>query len=212
MNFETSSNRDAVLFVISAPSGAGKTSLVRALVADTDAIQISISHTTRPARAGESNGVDYHFTAPSEFAAMVARNEFLEHAKVFDNWYGTSRVMVDRALASNIDVVLEIDWQGARRVRALYPTAVLIFILPPSLAELRRRLESRAGDKPEVIERRMTEAGAEMAHFGEYNYLIINEDFACALDDLRAIVRAARRQTHLQRTDEVPVLLELMAS
>ncbi|MSR15585.1 MAG: guanylate kinase [Gammaproteobacteria bacterium] len=206
------SGRNALLFVVSAPSGAGKTSLVNALVEQTPFIQGSISHTTRAARSGERDGIDYYFTMPTEFEAMVDRDEFLEHAQVFGNWYGTSRVAIDLALSADIDVILEIDWQGAKRIRELYPDAVSVFILPPSLAELRQRLEVRAGDRADVIERRMAEAGAEMAHFSEYEYLVVNADFACALNDLCAIVRAARLRTRLQRTQEFPVLRELMAS
>lgn len=191
--------RTALLFVVSAPSGAGKTSLVNALVAATDRIKISVSNTTRPMRAGERHGVEYYFTTFAEFEAMVARDEFLEHAKVFGNWYGTARAAVDAALASDTDVVLEIDWQGARRIRELYP-AVLIFILPPSLAELRKRLAGRGGDSAEVIEQRMHEAGAEMAHCGEYDYVIVNDEFSRALEDIQAIVRAARLQTRVQRS------------
>jgi guanylate kinase len=204
--------RNALLFVVSAPSGAGKTSLVQALVANCEGVTISVSHTTRPARAGECNGVDYYFTEPREFEAMVARQEFIEHAKVFGNWYGTSRTAVDRALAANTDVILEIDWQGARRIRELYPAAVSIFILPPSLAELRKRLESRAGDRSDVIENRMREAGAEITHYAEYEYLVINDVFARALADLHAIVRAARLQTTVRRTGELSAVAELMAS
>lgn len=191
--------RRAQLFVISAPSGAGKTSLIHALVSSTDSISVSVSHTTRDMRPGERNGVDYFFVDVPSYDKMVARDEFLEHAHVFGNLYGTSRPGVDRALAAGCDVVLEIDWQGARRIRILYPQAVTVFILPPSIAELRKRLESRGEDRLEVIERRMREAAAEISHHPEYEFLMVNHVFETALDDLRAIVRATRLRTALQR-------------
>lgn len=190
--------RQAQLFVISAPSGAGKTSLIQTLVSSTDSICVSVSHTTREMRPGERDGVDYLFVDVPAFDAMVARDEFLEHARVFGNLYGTSRAAVDRALAAGYDVVLEIDWQGARRIRTQYPQAVTVFILPPSIAELRKRLESRGEDRPEVIARRMRDAAAEMSHYPEYEFLVVNEMFEQAAGDLRAIVRATRLRRGLQ--------------
>lgn len=189
------SARRAQLFVVSAPSGAGKTSLIHTLVGGIDGLRVSVSHTTRGMRPGERPGVDYFFVDVPAFEDMVVREEFLEHARVFGNLYGTSRVEVDRALAAGQDLVLEIDWQGARRIRAIYPQVITIFILPPSIAELRKRLEARGEDRAEVIERRMQEAAAEMSHYAEYEYLVVNDDFARAADDLRAIVRASRLRT-----------------
>jgi guanylate kinase len=189
--------RRAQLYVVSAPSGAGKTSLIQALVARTDSLTVSISHTTRSMRPGEQAGSDYFFVDIPTFEGMVARDEFLEHAQVFGNFYGTSRPAVDCALAAGQDVVLEIDWQGARRIRTLYPQVVTVFILPPSLAELRKRLESRGEDGPDVIARRMQEAAAEASHYPEYEFLVVNQEFARAAEDLHAIVRATRLRTAL---------------
>ncbi len=193
-----SAPRVSRLFVVSAPSGAGKTSLVNALVGDTEHLVVSVSHTTRPQRPGERDGVDYHFVDLPRFQVMVARGEFLEHAVVFDNHYGTSRASVDAALAAGQDVVFEIDWQGARRIREIYPDAVSIFIMPPSAAKLRQRLEARAGDRPDVIDRRMQAAAAEISHYTEYRYLVVNDQFDRALRDLRAIVHATRLETAMQ--------------
>lgn len=196
------------LFIVSAPSGAGKTSLVHALVGALPDIAVSVSHTTRPMRPGEVQGRDYHFVDETSFAAMAERGEFLEHALVFGNRYGTSRGAVDTTLAQGIDVVLEIDWQGARRVRQLKPDAVSVFIMPPSLPELRRRLERRGKDGAEVIARRMEAARREMSHFDEYQYLVVNDDFERAREDLQAIVRAARLATPRQRAAGATVALD----
>jgi guanylate kinase len=187
------------LFIVSAPSGAGKTSLVHALIERLAGIGVSVSHTTRRIRPGEVQGRDYHFVDVEAFRAMIARDDFLEHALVFGNYYGTSRSGVAAALAGGSDLVLEIDWQGARRIRELVPDAVSVFIMPPSLEELRHRLERRGKDDPATIERRMEAAREEMSHFEEYQYLIVNDDFARARDDLAAIVRAARLATPRQR-------------
>lgn len=197
-------NRTGNLFVISAPSGAGKTSLVQALCAKVERMTISVSHTTRGMRPGEHDGADYHFVDLDNFRAMIERQEFLEHAEVFGNLYGTSLTTVRQALARGDDVLFEIDWQGARRIRELDHEAISIFILPPSFAELRRRLEGRGGDKPEVIEQRMRAAAAEMSHYREYQYLVINDDFTRALEDLAAIVRATRLLTERQRRNRGP--------
>jgi len=187
------------LFIVSAPSGAGKTSLVHALLGRLSGIAVSVSHTTRRIRAGEVEGRDYHFVDVEAFRAMIARDDFLEHALVFGNYYGTSRSGVAAALATGRDLVLEIDWQGARRIRELVPDAVSVFIMPPSLEELRHRLERRGKDDPDTIERRMLAAREEMSHFDEYQYLIVNDDFERARDDLAAVVRAARLATSRQR-------------
>ncbi|MGE5616421.1 MAG: guanylate kinase [Bacillota bacterium] len=180
------------LFVLVAPSGAGKTSLVMALLTREPNIRLSISYTTRAPRAGEAHGRDYHFIERAAFEAMIERAEFLEHADVYGNYYGTSRKWIEEQLEGEHDVLLEIDWQGAAQVRRLFPHVVGIFVLPPSLEELRRRLEGRGKDSPEAIARRMASAREEISHVLEFEYIIINERFESALDDLIAIVRAAR--------------------
>lgn len=181
-----------LLYIVSAPSGAGKTSLVHALVTSTQDLVVSVSHTTRPMRPGEVDGVNYHFVDHAAFEAMVEAGAFLEHATVFDHYYGTARASVDAELVAGRDVVLEIDWQGAQQVRARVADAVSIFILPPSYEELHRRLAARAGSTPETIERRMRDARTEISHYEEYAYLVVNDHFATALADLQAIVRAGR--------------------
>ena len=191
-----------VLFVVSAPSGAGKTSLLRALIPTDPRLQLSVSHTTRGARPGEQDGTHYHFVDRARFEAMVAAGEFVEHARVFDNLYGTAERSVRDVLGANLDVVLEIDWQGARQVRARFPEAVSVFIVPPSVEALRERLSGRGQDSAEIIDRRMRDARSELSHFGEYDYLVVNDDFDEALADLRAIVgaerlRLARQQARL---------------
>ncbi len=186
------------LFIISAPSGAGKTSLVRKLLARMPELSLSVSHTTRAMRPGERDGVDYHFVALAEFKAMAAAGAFLEHAQVFDNFYGTSKAGIEGQLAARRDVLLEIDWQGARQVRAAFPDAVGIFILPPSRQALAQRLRARGQDGEEVIARRMRDAVAEMSHYDEYDYLIINDDFARAEGDMEAVVRAR----HLRQAEQ----------
>ena len=180
------------LFVVVAPSGAGKTSLVNRLLEAERGIRLSVSHTTRAPRAGEVDGREYHFVTRAAFEAMIAAGDFLEHADVYGNYYGTSRRWIEKELAGEHDVLLEIDWQGARQVRKLFPRMVGIFILPPSLAELRRRLTDRGKDSPEVIERRMASAREEISHVLEFEYIIVNEQFDVALADLQAVVRAAR--------------------
>ena len=180
------------LFVVVAPSGAGKTSLVDALLNRDANIKLSMSYTTRAPRPGERDGVDYHFVTRERFKSMIGAGEFLEHALVHGNYYGTSKRWIDRELAGDHDVLLEIDWQGAAQVRRLFPRMVGIFILPPSLAELRRRLEARAKDAPEVIGKRMASAREEISHVLEFEYIIVNESFDVALADLKCVVRAAR--------------------
>ncbi len=195
------------LFIIAAASGTGKTSLVKALVADADRLGVSVSHTTRQARPGEVDGVNYHFTSREQFLAEVAAGQFLEHAEVFGNLYGTSRTWVERQLASDHDVILEIDWQGAQIVRALMPQALSIFILPPSLKALAERLNGRGTDSNEVIAHRLSEAIADITHYSEFDYLVINDDFPTALADLQAIVRAAR-QSHRAQADRQAELIK----
>ena len=187
------------LYVVAAPSGAGKTTLVRLLLEQEAAVQLSISYTTRAPRAGETDGRDYHFVDATEFQAMIARQEFLEWAEVHGNFYGTSKKWIADQLAADRDVLLEIDWQGAQQVRALFPQAIGVFILPPSMEELTRRLTGRGTDSPDVIARRLAAAQAEMRHVGEFDYVIINDQLAHALDDLRAVVRASRLGCGVQR-------------
>jgi guanylate kinase len=186
------------LFILSAPSGAGKTSLLKALREQDDALQVSISHTTRARRPGETDGVHYHFVDHARFLHMVEAGEFLEHAEVFGNFYGTAEAAV-RAQLETGDLVLEIDWQGARQVRKRFPAAVSIFILPPSREVLQARLEARGQDAAEVIQRRMQEAVNEMSHYPEFDYLIINDIFDASLAELECIVRSQRLRTPYQR-------------
>jgi len=182
----------AILFVVSAPSGAGKTSLLRELVPTDARLAMSVSHATRTMRAGEEDGVHYHFVSAERFEELVEQGAFLEHARVFDNYYGTAEAAVRGQLAAGRDVVLEIDWQGARQVRQRFPEAVSIFIAPPSIDALRERLSGRGQDSAETVARRMAEARSELSHYPEYDYLVINDDFATALGELRAIVTAER--------------------
>ncbi|KEQ17685.1 guanylate kinase [Endozoicomonas numazuensis] len=180
------------LYVIAAPSGAGKTSLVKAMVQSTPHVKVSVSHTTRPIRPGETDGMNYHFTSQEIFLELMNRGQFLEHAEVFGNYYGTSEAWVRAQLDSGEDVILEIDWQGAQQVRKLMPEAVSIFILPPSKEALRERLIGRGTDDMEVIERRLNQAVNEMSHYGEFDYLVINDEFDLALRDLQTIIRSRR--------------------
>ena len=179
------------LFVIAAPSGAGKTSLVRALMEREPALRFSISYTTRPQRPTETHGRDYFFVTGAEFEAMVGRGEFLEHARVFDHRYGTARGQVEASLGAGQDLILEIDWQGAQQIREAMPECVSIFILPPSRAELERRLRSRATDSDEVIRRRLRDAASDMMHWNEFDHVVVNDDFEQALEELLHIVRGS---------------------
>ena len=187
------------LFVVAAPSGAGKTTLVRLLLEQESRVHLSISYTTRGPRPGEENGREYHFVDNVEFQAMIARHEFLEWAEVHGYFYGTSKKWIADQLAAGHDVLLEIDWQGAQQVRKLFPQAIGIFILPPSMEELTRRLTGRGTDSADVIARRLAAAQAEMRHVGEFDYVIINDQLAQALEELRAVVRASRLSFGVQR-------------
>jgi guanylate kinase len=186
------------LFIVAAPSGAGKSSLVNALLAREPSIQLSISYTSRAPRPGESEGSHYHFVSREQFEAMVGRGEFFEHALVHGDWKGTARHTVEAPLKQGRDVLLEIDYQGARQVRALVPDCVSVFILPPSREELERRLRGRAQDSEEAIVKRLANSREEIAHLEDFDYLLVNDSFERALDDLCAIVRAHR----LRRTEQ----------
>lgn len=191
--------RRGTLFTVSAPSGAGKTSLVAQLVVRLPDIRVSVSHTTRAARPGEQDGVNYHFVTEQDFVAMLERAEFLEHARVFGNFYGTSQRWVTEQLDAGTDVILEIDWQGAAQVRRLLPDCVRVFILPPSIEALMSRLTARRQDPPEVIQRRLAQAREEISHYVEADYLIVNDCFDTALDELLALVRAQRLTLGVQQ-------------
>jgi guanylate kinase len=188
------------LYVVAAPSGAGKTTLVRLLLERQADIKLSISFTTRGPRPGEQNGREYHFVDVDTFRGMTARDEFLEWAEVHGNFYGTSKKWISEQLTAGNDVLLEIDWQGAQQVRKLFPQAIGVFILPPSMEELERRLTGRGTDAAEVIARRLAAAQAEMRHVGEFDYVIINNQLEEALSDLLAVVRASRLRCAAQRS------------
>lgn len=202
---------NGTLFTVSAPSGAGKTSLVKALLERDSRIQVSVSHTTRAMRPGEVDGVDYCFVSHESFESMVENGDFLEHAQVFENYYGTSEIWVNDALAQGIDVILEIDWQGAQQVRRLMPDAQGIFILPPSRQALRERLQGRGQDAEEVIERRMQEAISEMSHYNESQWLVVNDDFETALNELEGVIQAQRLQTPKQAQRFSALLADLLS-
>ena len=202
---------EGTLYVISAASGAGKTSLVAALIEHCPGLRVSVSHTTRTIRPGEVDGVNYHFTDEDSFTAMLAREEFLEHARVFGNLYGTSRVWVEQELGRGTDVILEIDWQGARQVKKLLPDTRAIFIMPPSRKTLEQRLTARGQDDARVIASRMAEAVEEMSHFGDGDYLVVNDDFDQALSELQAIIVSQRLRTSRQQQALKPLLADLLA-
>ena len=178
----------ANLFIIAAPSGCGKTSLVEALIKKTKNLCVSVSHTTRPPRPDEVNGINYYFVSINEFEEMIKNNAFVEHATVFDNHYGSSTKLISEKLNKGVDVILEIDWQGARQVKENMPNSVSIFILPPSNEALLSRLKQRAQDNDETINKRMSDAQNQMQHFNEFDYLVINDDFNSALNDLNLII------------------------
>ena len=196
------------VIVLSAPSGAGKSSLARALVEAEPSVRLSVSHTTRAARPGEIDGIDYHFVGRREFEAMVRDGAFLEHARVFDRYYGTSRDAVRTVLSRGHDVVLDIDWQGARQVREAFSGTVSVFILPPSLEALRSRLVGRGQDSAAIIDRRMRAARSELEHYDEFDHVVINHDFDRALDALRGIVRGGDA---MPAGDAAPLVAALLA-
>jgi guanylate kinase len=206
-----SNSPQGTLYIFAAPSGAGKTSLVKALLDKSDGIEVSVSHTTRAPREGEVDGVNYHFTDIAAFNVMVNEGAFLEHAQVFDNLYGTARANIEQRLAAGVDVILEIDWQGARQVRQQFPDSLGVFILPPSRRALEDRLRGRGQDGDEVIARRMRDAESEMSHYAEFDYLVINDDFETALEELKAIITANRLRSPLQASRHGEMLNELLA-
>lgn len=199
------------LYIVAAPSGAGKTSLVRSLVECTPGVETSVSHTTRPPRSGEQQGVHYHFVDEDTFQSMVREGVFLEYARVFGNFYGTSRHTVMERLEAGIDVVLEIDWQGAQQVRTVIPESRSIFILPPSKDALRQRLKNRAQDEAVIIEQRMQTAVSEMTHYSEFDYLVVNDDFNAALEALRAVFIANRQRCDIQVLRQRELLQALLS-
>lgn len=201
------------LYIVSAPSGAGKSSLITALLKtqplyDT---QVSVSHTTRAKRPGENHGEHYYFVSVDEFKRMIEDHGFLEYAEVFGNYYGTSRAAIEQVLSTGVDVFLDIDWQGAQQIRQQMPQARSVFILPPSKEELERRLRGRGQDSDEVIAHRMAQAVAEMSHYAEYDYLIVNDDFDLALSDLKTIIRAERLRLGRQQVRHGALITKLLA-
>lgn len=200
------------LFVVTAPSGAGKTSLVRELLAVDTHVRLSVSYTTRPPRPGEKDGHDYHFVSRETFEAMLGRGDFLESAEVYGNYYGTSQVWITETMRSGKDILLEIDWQGATQVRKLFPEAIGVFILPPSLEALRQRLKARGQDSEDVIERRMRVAQEDVSHVGEFEYVIINNIFAEAAADLCAVFRAERLKVTRQLARHSDLMTKLASN
>jgi guanylate kinase len=198
------------LYIVAAPSGAGKTSLTRALLEKESGIALSVSYTSRAPRPNEVDGVHYHFVSRSLFEEMIRRGEFFEHAVVHGDLKGTARTAVERTLAQGKDVLLEIDWQGARQVRAQMPDTVSIFILPPSRAELERRLRARAADSDEVIRRRLADSRADIAHAEEFDYLIVNDEFATALAEMQAIVKNRQLRCTAQMERHTALLADLL--
>jgi len=193
------------LFIVAAPSGCGKTSLVKSLINDAKNLRVSISHTTRNPRVDEVNGTNYHFVSVSEFQKMVSEDSFIEHAEVFENFYGTSKELINKNLKNNINVILEIDWQGARQVKHNLPSAISIFILPPSKKTLELRLKNRAQDDELIIKKRMLDAENQMSHYNEFDYLIINDDFNSALTDLKSIISSSNnlsKRAHLSLEEQ----------
>ena len=203
---------EPTLYIVASPSGGGKSSLIAALLQRDDRVRLSVSHTTRPRRPGEEDGVHYHFVDDQAFLDLVEKGEFLEHARVFDNRYGTGRQAVERQLAAGNDVLLDIDWQGGRQVRAAFPAARGIFILPPSMEILRARLTRRGQDGEEIIERRMRDATAEISHWDEFEHVVVNDDFDAALEDMHAIIRTGNHARCGQEEKAREILAEFLGN
>jgi guanylate kinase len=202
--------RRGSLFVIAAPSGAGKTSLVKAVLERDPALRVSVSHTTRKQREKEIPGRDYNFVSVEEFKRLISQDEFLEHAQVFDNFYGTGRAQVEALRNAGHDVILEIDWQGAQQVRKAQPDCKTVFVLPPSRVELETRLRNRKTDSDQVIERRLRDAVADMSHYAEFDYVIVNDHFESAVAQLLAILRGGGMEYGAKRADLAPLLADLL--
>jgi guanylate kinase len=200
------------LYIVAAPSGGGKTSLVRHLIETLDSIEVSVSHTTRAMRPGEKNGIDYFFVSEEEFINMIDNNAFVEHARVFNHLYGTSIAQIAERLVQGIDVVLDIDWQGAEQIRHSFPDAVSVFIIPPSLDELKSRLMNRRQDRDEVISERMKKAQDELSHYSEFDYLIVNDNFEHAASELEVIIIANRLRMERQVNKQAKLLSFLLSS
>lgn len=200
------------LIIVAAPSGGGKTSLVKKLIETLEDIEVSISHTTRPMRPGEKDGVDYFFTNEAEFLQMIEENAFVEHAYVFNHHYGTSVGQIQARLDAGIDVILDIDWQGAQQIKQLFPQAIAVFVIPPSLSVLKQRLLDRRQDNADIVNSRMHQAQDELAHFSEFDYLIVNENFEQAANELEAIVIANRLRMANQTIRQGKLLSFLLSS
>jgi len=203
---------DPNLFVVAAPSGGGKTSLINALLEQDRQVKLSVSHTTRPPRPGERDGVHYHFVDQASFLNLVGQGAFLEHARVFDYYYGTGRMEVERQLKAGFDVLLDIDWQGARQIRASFPSCCGIFIIPPSLDVLRQRLIARGQDSKDVIQRRMRDAQSEISHWSEFDFIIINDVFDEALADMQSIIRHGKLKRPENEVQSREILAELLGT
>jgi len=203
---------DPNLFVVAAPSGGGKTSLINALLEQDRQVKLSVSHTTRPPRPGERDGVHYHFVDEASFLNLVGQGAFLEHARVFDYYYGTGRMEVERQLKAGFDVLLDIDWQGARQIRASFPSCCGIFIIPPSLDVLRQRLIARGQDSKDVIQRRMRDAQSEISHWSEFDFIIINDVFDEALADMQSIIRHGKLKRPENEVQSREILAELLGT
>ena len=202
--------RKGIFYLVTAPSGAGKTTLVKAVVDADESICVSVSHTTRPARPGEKDGVNYYFVSQKEFMDMLERGDFLESAEVYGHHYGTSQAWVNQQLQTGIDVILEIDWQGNEQVRNLHPDSCSIFILPPRVETLRQRLEERAQDSSETIDKRMQQAVAEISHVAESDFIVVNDNFDTAVEDLRSIIRSRALTAAAQQVNQANLLGSLV--
>ena len=199
------------LIVIAAPSGGGKTSLIEKLIETNKRLVKSVSYTTRPKRPGEENGVNYNFVTESEFQELLERNLFLEYAEVYGYKYGTSKLWVENQLAKGIDIILDIDWQGARSIKDLFPKSINVFLLPPSIKELKARLKNRGQDSDEVIQKRIKLAKDDISHYSEFDYVVVNDSFETALSDLHAIIKSLRLKNDIQKIKQAKLLQQLLA-